>query len=392
MPYNDTSCEPLVTSHDDEDIEFIEEMRSRARLLMRVELVLQPITFLVGFVNLKGALGVIQSLHCGDCHHCGVLLLAVQDVEHGTFVWNVAEGSRRTDQWEGAHRQRRDLCAKDHCQRGDELLAFLGWNGSVIGGGAVLPSVDTLRRAGVDRGLEWGTLRGARHRRTTVACLERAGGAHAVLRREQRDSQSGVSADDEGGDDFGENSCGSVRVLWCSSWMWGTHRSSRPYVSRLLMFWTMYTLTVTCAWSLWAACTSGSRRACLRWPGPEPRISRDSTSLSRSCSPWAASPTAPCKWRRHWSRVGARVLLANISLHHHLGHPRAGRVGLRHEAGGHCSLPLPLPQHHLRLCPVCLLGKNQEIEDACNSDPPSHARWDGPKECLQNCWRGAVGK
>ena len=40
--------------------------------------------------------------------------------------------------------------AQDDCQRGDELLAVLGWDGSVIGCGAVLPSVDTLRRAGVD--------------------------------------------------------------------------------------------------------------------------------------------------------------------------------------------------------------------------------------------------
>ena len=31
-------------------------------------------------------------------------------------------------------------------------------------------------------------------------------------------------------------------------------------------------------------------------------------------------------------------------------------------------LPFPLPQPHLRLCPVCLLGKNQETENACNCD------------------------
>ena len=41
---------------------------------------------------------------------------------------------------------------------------------------------------------------------------------------------------------------------------------------------------------------------------------------------------------------------------------------------GIAFLPLPLLQPHLRLCSVCLLGKNQEIEDACNCDPPSHAR------------------
>ena len=55
MSHNDTLREPLVIS----TYEFFEEMRSTARLLMRVELVLQPIMFLVGLVNLKGALGVI---------------------------------------------------------------------------------------------------------------------------------------------------------------------------------------------------------------------------------------------------------------------------------------------------------------------------------------------
>ena len=55
MSHNDTLREPLVMSND----EFFEEMRSTARLLMRLELVLQPIMFLVGLVNLKGALGVI---------------------------------------------------------------------------------------------------------------------------------------------------------------------------------------------------------------------------------------------------------------------------------------------------------------------------------------------
>jgi len=62
MSHNDTLREPLVMSNDDEENEFIEEIRSTARLLMRVELVLQPIMFLVGLVNLKGALGVIPSV------------------------------------------------------------------------------------------------------------------------------------------------------------------------------------------------------------------------------------------------------------------------------------------------------------------------------------------
>ena len=59
MSHNDTLREPLVTSNDEEDLEFLEKMRSTARLLMKVELVLQPIMYLVGRVNLKGALGVI---------------------------------------------------------------------------------------------------------------------------------------------------------------------------------------------------------------------------------------------------------------------------------------------------------------------------------------------
>ena len=59
MSHSDILREPLVMSNDEEDLEFIDEMRSTARLLMSVELVLQPIMYFVGRVNLKGALGVV---------------------------------------------------------------------------------------------------------------------------------------------------------------------------------------------------------------------------------------------------------------------------------------------------------------------------------------------
>ena len=157
-----------------------EDLRSTARQLIKVELVLQPIMFLVGFVNLKGAFGVVPYVvQVGTI--AVSFLFQFRTFAQGAVGWKVAGGGRRIDQGKGAHRQRRDLCAKDHCQCIDELLALFGRNGSVLGGGAVLPSVDTVRRAGLDRGLERGALRGARHR-PTVACLALAGLAHAVLR------------------------------------------------------------------------------------------------------------------------------------------------------------------------------------------------------------------
>ena len=129
MSSTDTLREPLVTPDDDEDNlrekekEFQEEMVSRAMLLMKVELVLQPIMFLVGLVNLKGASGVIPSV-----------------VQTGTIVVSF-------------------LCVKTCVPRifanvVMNFSLFLGRNGSVTGGGAVPPFVDTLRRAGLDRGLE----------------------------------------------------------------------------------------------------------------------------------------------------------------------------------------------------------------------------------------------
>ena len=36
--------------------------------------------------------------------------------------------------------------------------------------------------------------------------------------------------------------------------------------------------------------------------------------------------------------------------------PWTGRSRLRRESGGHCLVPMPLPQPHLGLCPVRLLA------------------------------------
>ena len=153
MSHNDTLREPLVMSNDDEENEFIEETRSTARLLMRVELVLQPIMFLVGLVNLKGALGVIPYV-----------------VQVGTIVvsfflqFRTLNRAPLTGMWRRAAdaliNEKERIASVETCvprfiaNVGYELFAFLGWNGSVNGCGAVLPSVDTLRRAGLDTGLE----------------------------------------------------------------------------------------------------------------------------------------------------------------------------------------------------------------------------------------------
>ena len=160
MSHNDIFREPLVMSNDDEenDIQgenaiFREKVRSTARLLMMVELVLQPIMYLVGRVNLKGALGVIPYVvQVGTIVVSFFLQLKTLNKAPsvGMFRWAA----------DALIDEKERIASIQTCV--PRIIAnvvmnyslFLGWNGSVIGCGAVVPSVDTLRRAGVDRGLE----------------------------------------------------------------------------------------------------------------------------------------------------------------------------------------------------------------------------------------------
>ena len=208
MSHNDTLREPLVLSNDEEDLEFLKKVRSTARLPMMMELVLQPIMYLVGRVNLQGALGVIPYV-------VQVGAIVVSFLLQFRTLNSTLKKAPLTGMWRRAtdaliNEKERIASVETRVPRfiANGLMnysLFLGWNGSVIGCAAVLPSVDTLRRADVDRGLERRTLREGAPR----AFRHGAFFAHVALRRPLRTPRFGVFDDD--------GSCEQTRLEACGS-------------------------------------------------------------------------------------------------------------------------------------------------------------------------------
>ena len=229
MSHNDTLREPLVMSNDEENLEFLKKMRSTARLLMMVELVLQPIMYLVGRVNLKGALGVIPYV-----------------VQVGTIVasfflqFRTLNKAPLTGMWRRAadaliNEKERIASVKTCVPRiianvvMNYSLFWAGMAASLVAGQSYHLWTPCDARVWTEAWSDiplLGHLAGQDAREDTVphilTCLSIS---------KLRFSHYFVFNDD------GELSAnvvivGSMRVMRCSAWIWGTYRSSRPCVSR----------------------------------------------------------------------------------------------------------------------------------------------------------------